>query len=125
MRSAILVFALGCGSSPPPPAASPPPPAASPPLVANTPPPSPLAGEPRCHQAIQHMDDLAVNKTIADPEARQARLQALQQAREAGILAGDRTPDCVKRWTNAVVDCVLAAGDSNAADACVPPESAR
>lgn len=118
MRSAILVFALGCGSSPPPPAASSPP-------IANTPPPSPLAGNARCHQAVEHMDDLAVNQTIADPEARQARVQAVEQAREAGILGGDRMPDCVKRWTNAVVDCVLAANDSQAADACIPLESAR
>jgi len=66
------------------------------------------------------MDELAINGKVTDPEQRTARLQAVQQARAAGVLGGDRTPDCVKRWTNTIVDCVVAATDTAAADACIP-----
>jgi len=101
LRAAVIV-AFGCGSA------------------QRAPAPSPLAGDARCHQAIDHMDELAINGKVTDPEQRTARLQAVQQARAAGVLGGDRTPDCVKRWTNTIVDCVVAATDTAAADACIP-----
>jgi|HubBroStandDraft_6_1064221.scaffolds.fasta_scaffold316217_2 hypothetical protein len=88
MTRIALLFALGCGSSAPPPAS---------PLPSNTaaaPPATALAGDERCHQAVDYMDELAANV--------------------------DDAVDCTKRWTNGVVDCVLAALDSAAAKACIP-----
>ena len=114
MRRLVFLALLGCASSPPPPANPPP---------ANTAPAAPtasaLAGASRCHQAIDHMDQLATAK-VDDPDAREARLQAIQQARAAGILGDDPTGGCSTRWTNAIVDCVLAATDSPTASACIP-----
>ena len=104
MRAFVLALALGCGGSSPPPPAQ----------------PSPLAGETRCKQALDHIDEL--HDGGGDPEQRTARLQAIQQARAAGILGDDRTPDCVKRWTTANVDCILAATEVAASEACVPPK---
>jgi hypothetical protein len=123
MRHGWIFTLAACGSSPSPPAASPPPPAATPPPTA-APAASSLAGEARCRQALQHIDQLSIPPNL-DPETAQARLQAVEQAREAGILNGDETPDCIKRWTNAVVDCVLAGSDKATANACIPAEASR
>lgn len=116
MRLVLLVLVmLGCGSSAPPQAASPPP--ANPAPVA--PAATVLAGDARCHQAVDHMDQLVAAKA-PDREAATARLQAIQQARAAGILADNQVVDCTKSWTNSVVDCVLAANESATAKACIP-----
>jgi hypothetical protein len=123
MRLAWIFALAACGSSPPPPAASTPPPAATPPQAA-APAASSLAGEARCRQAMQHIDQLSIPPNL-DPETAQSRLQAIEQAREAGILRGDQTPDCIERWTNAVVDCVLAGSDKATANACIPAEASR
>ncbi|HEX4449700.1 MAG TPA: hypothetical protein VH143_02465 [Kofleriaceae bacterium] len=104
-----LGFALGCGSSAAPPAA----PIASPPPAPTHP------SDVRCKQAAQHLDELAVGSDVA-PEQREARLQAVEQARAAGILNGDRAAECAQQWTDAVVDCVLAGSDKATANACIP-----
>jgi hypothetical protein len=109
MRRLALLFALGCGSSAPPAA----------PVA--TPPPAPAhPSDARCKQAAQHLDELAVAGSDIAPEQRDARLQAVQQAREAGILGGDRAAECAQQWTDAVVDCVLAGSDKATANACIP-----
>ena len=107
MTRIALLFALSCGSSAPPPPAN----------TAMAPTAISLAGDERCHQAVDYMDQLAAN--VDDPAARHARLQVIQEAHKDGVL-GDQTVDCTKHWTNGVVDCVLAALDSAAAKACIP-----
>jgi hypothetical protein len=107
MRALALLFALGCGSSAPPPTTQ----------VANAPAPA-HPSDARCKQAAQHLDEVAVGSDVA-PEQREARLQAVEQARAAGILGGDRAVECEQQWTDAQVDCVLAAADKAAANACI------
>lgn len=110
-------------------------------------PPNGLAGEKRCKEAVAHMASFATVRprtTQDDPppppnpddpppppppedqapgsqaaeDPALARQQAIEQARAAGIL-GDPLQACIKSWTNAIVDCVLAAKDRRTADDCL------
>ena len=96
VRALALVFASGCGGSSPEPA----------------PPTSP--GDTRCQQAVDHMDQLAEMK--APDQVQVARVPGAPPAPPE-----DPTMiDCSKRWTSRVVDCVLAATTTAAANACIP-----
>ncbi len=118
MRTLLLCFALAAacksGSS----------------TGADKPGPTALAGADRCKQAIAHIesftptqpqrtaDDPPPPPSGDEPPAGPPDPKQLDQARAAGIL-GDPAADCAKSWTNATVDCILAAPDRKAADSCI------
>ena len=118
-RLAAVTVALlaACGGSPARPAATPAPAATS---AAPVPDPAAQPSPERCKAAIAHRDDIYKQAEMAAPateDQQLAREQAIEQARAAGILGGP-ADDCPAHWTNARVDCVLAAKDPEAADAC-------
>lgn len=104
-----LVLAPACGSSTPKPAAP----------IANTAPATAAAPTAaRCHEMLLHRVDLAYEAANAAPDDQKAQRQAaIEQARAAGIL-GTPSGTCPTGWTNAQVDCVLAATTLPSADAC-------
>ncbi len=98
----LLLALLGCGSSPPP---SPAPPRAN---------ATPLAGEARCRQAVDHLDQLDASR--APDQIQVARVPGAPPAPSEDTTMAD----CTKRWTTSVVDCVLAATALHAAQDCIP-----
>lgn len=109
-----VALAPACGGSSPKPAA----PVANTAPANNAPAASAHPTQERCNAMLQHRSDLAQQAADAAPNDEAAQRQAaIEQARAAGIL-GNPSTACPAAWTNAEIDCVLAATTLPAAHAC-------
>ena len=108
-----VALAPACGGSSPKPAA----PVANTAPANNAPAASARPTQGSCQAMLEHRSELASKAAEAAPndEATQ-RQAAIEQARAAGVL-GNPSAACPAAWTNAEVDCVMAASTLAAADA--------